>query len=101
MATTLLHGETWEQAYARRFSEEAYLDRRLDWVLERTESILKDDDYCMELLDQVHKDHPHLILAVARTTFGSSINVLSDLHLTLTRYARAMAESEASVRSFN
>lgn len=105
MATTLLHGETWDQAYARRFQEEADTDRaierKLEWTLKRTEEILKDDDYCMSLLNQVHTDHPHLILNVARATFGNSISVLSALHLTLTRYARRMAESEASVRMWH
>ena len=101
MPTTLLHGENYEQALARRFREEAANDRKIDWILTRTEEILADDDYCHEFLDTIHTDRPDLFLRILRCKFGESINVLSELHKEVTFMARRMANSEASVKDFS
>ncbi|MBK6906533.1 MAG: hypothetical protein IPH08_20165 [Rhodocyclaceae bacterium] len=97
MPTTLLHGETWEQARSRRFSEEARDDERITWIVERTEQIISDKDYRLDIAGQIALDHPELLLAMADATSADYISAIGAFNEKMAKRARTIAKSEANI----
>ena len=74
---------------------------RTDWVHERTHNILTDEDYASDLTLAVienHSDANGLISGLLWATSADHINQLAAFHSAMTREARRIAESEATVR---
>ena len=74
---------------------------RHDWVCDRTHNILCDEDFQSDLMLGVienHSDANGLLYSIVWATSKDYINQLASLHAAMTREARRIAESEATIR---
>lgn len=86
--------------HAPKFASLQEERNRLLWVQERTLSIVEDDDYLPDLIQYMLEENKgvNVFIHLRNATAGDSIGALAHYHEYLTKQARKIAESEASVR---
>lgn len=106
MPTTIAYTKTYADALKRRFVEEAKQNARTvereEWIQNRTEQIVNDDDYLPDLVASLLDTGAgvNVFLHLRNATFGDAVGALAHYHEFLTKEARKIAESEAN-RRFN
>ena len=74
---------------------------RHDWVCERTHNIITDKSYMSDLAQLVtenHSDSDEMLFGLLWATSADHMNQLAAFHSAMTREARRIAESEATIR---
>ena len=74
---------------------------RTDWVHERTHNIITDKSYMSDLAQLVtenHSDSDEMLFGLLWATSADHMNQLAAFHAAMTREARRIAESEATIR---
>lgn len=73
---------------------------REEWVRNRTEQIVNDDDYFPDLVQYMLQTNEgvNALLHLKKATYGDLLSASAHFHTYLTREARKIAESEANVR---
>ena len=73
---------------------------REEWIRNRVESILSDDDYLPDLIANLldTNDGVNVFLHLRNAKIGDCVGALAHYHQFLTREARKIAESEANIR---
>ena len=84
-------------SYAQELSDQR---KRNEWVDNRTEEIVNDDDYFPDLIQYILETSSGInaLLHVKKAKFGDLLGASAHFHEYLTKTARMIAESEAKVR---